>query len=174
VAAAVGDALGIAAREIVAGLGRARPAKMRQEISMAGDVMIVDDSYNASPQSMQAAFEVLAQVGGRRRRVLALGEMRELGPKAAEFHRQVGHEAAALEPAYLLVVGPNARWYVDGAVAAGLPASATAVAETVEAAIPLLQQGLRPGDVVLIKGSRTIEMEHLVASLTHVAPVSHT
>ncbi len=174
VAAAVGDALGIAAREIVAGLGRARPARMRQEISMAGDVMIVDDSYNASPQSMQAAFEVVAQVGGRRRRVLALGEMRELGPKAAEFHRQVGHEAAALEPAYLLAVGPNARWYVDGAVAAGLPASATAVAETVEAAIPLLQQGLRPGDVVLIKGSRTIEMEHLVASLTHVAPVSHS
>ena len=174
VAAAVGNALGIASREIVAGLGRARQAKMRQEVITVGDLIIIDDSYNASPQSMQAAFEVVAQVGGRRRRVMALGEMRELGPKAEEFHRQVGYEIAALEPAYLLAVGPNARWYVDGAVAAGLPVSATAVAETVGEAMPLLRQALRPGDVVLIKGSRTIEMEHLVASLTHAAPVSHS
>jgi UDP-N-acetylmuramoyl-tripeptide--D-alanyl-D-alanine ligase len=136
-------------------------------------VVIIDDAYNASPQSMQAAFDVLAQVGGRRRRVLALGEMRELGPREADFHRQVGHEAAAMEPAYLLVVGPNARWYLDGAAEAGLPASTMALAETVEDAIPLLRQTLRPGDVVLIKGSRAVEMEHLVQALTRGEPVSN-
>jgi len=173
VAAAVGQALGVSIREIVAGLGRARPSKMRQEVITIDDVVIIDDAYNASPQSMQAAFDVLAQVGGRRRRVLALGEMRELGPREADFHRQVGHEAAAMEPAYLLVVGPNARWYLDGAAEAGLPASAMALAETVEDAIPLLRQTLRPGDVVLIKGSRAVEMEHLVQALTRGEPVSN-
>lgn len=169
VAAAVGAALGLAPGEIVAGLGRARPATMRQEILEVGDLLIIDDTYNAGPQSMQAAFEVLAQVAGRRRRVLALGEMRELGPRSPEFHRQVGHEAAALEPAYLLAVGPHAQWYVEGATAGGLPAAAAVVVETADAAIPLLCQALRPGDVVLIKGSRAIEMERLVAALTRTA-----
>jgi UDP-N-acetylmuramoyl-tripeptide--D-alanyl-D-alanine ligase len=174
VAAAVGAALGVGPGEIVTGLGRARPAKMRQEVLEVDDLLIIDDSYNASPQSMQAAFEVLAQVGGRRRRVLALGEMRELGPRSPEFHRQVGHEAAALAPGYLLAVGSQAQGYVEGATAAGLPASAAAVAETADAAIPLLRQVVRPGDVVLIKGSRAIEMERLVAALTRTAPVSHS
>jgi UDP-N-acetylmuramoyl-tripeptide--D-alanyl-D-alanine ligase len=173
VAAAVGAALGIAPGDIVAGLARARPARMRQEVLEVGDLLIIDDSYNASPQSMQAAFEVLAQVGGRRRRVLALGEMRELGPRSPEFHRQVGGEAAALAPAYLLAVGPEARWYVEGAIAGGLPASAAAVAETADAAIPLLRHAVRPGDAVLIKGSRAIEMERLVAALTGTV-VSHS
>ncbi len=172
VAAAVGHVFGLSPREIIAGLGRARPAKMRQEVITAGDVVIVDDAYNASPQSMAAAFEVLAQVGGQRRRVLALGEMRELGPQAPEFHRRVGQEAAALEPAGLLAVGPNARWYLDGAAAAGLPVVAMASAATVREAIPLLRQIVRPGDVVLIKGSRAIEMEHLVDALRAPEPAS--
>ena len=173
VAAAIGHTLGLSPREIVAALGRARPAKMRQDVLTVGDMVIIDDAYNASPQSMDAAFEVVTQVGGRRRRVLALGEMRELGPQAPEFHHRVGRAAAALEPAFLLVVGPNARWYLEGATEAGLPVAATAHAQTVEEAIPLLRQALRSGDVVLIKGSRAIEMEHLVHALREREPVSN-
>lgn len=172
-AAAVGYVVGTSPREIIAGLGRARPAKMRQEVVTIGDVLLIDDSYNASPQSMDAAFEVMAQVGGRRRRVLALGEMRELGPHAQEFHRRVGQRAAALEPACLLVVGPSAQWYLDGAAASGLPAAAMASAATVDDAIPLLRQIVRPGDVILIKGSRAVEMEHLVDALRSPEPVSN-
>jgi UDP-N-acetylmuramoyl-tripeptide--D-alanyl-D-alanine ligase len=146
---------------------------MRQEIFTIGDILLIDDSYNASPQSMVAAFEVLAQVGGHRRRVLALGEMRELGPRSADFHRRVGQQAAELSPAFLLAVGPNARPYLDGASEVGLPPTAMAYAETSDAAIPVLEQALKPGDVVLIKGSRTIEMERVVQALRAGAPARH-
>ncbi len=174
VTAAVGSAMGLSLQEIVEGLARARAAKMRQEVLVVGEVMIVDDSYNASPQSMAAAFDVLAQVGGRRRRVLALGEMRELGPQSSEFHRRVGREAAALEPAFLLAVGPNSRWYVEGAAEAGLPLVSMMVVTTTDEAIAALRQAVRPGDVVLIKGSRTIEMEHVVAAMRSGESVIHT
>jgi UDP-N-acetylmuramyl pentapeptide synthase len=158
VAAAVGHAMGLNLSEIREGLAGTHPAKMRQDVVMIGDVMLIDDSYNASPQSMAAAFDVLAQVGGRRRRVLALGEMRELGPQSHEFHRRVGREVAALEPAFLLVVGPNSGWYLEGAVDAGLPVASTAAVTTVDEAARVLRTVLRPGDVVLVKGSRAIEM----------------
>lgn len=164
-AAAVGQALGLGLPEIVDGLSRVRAARMRQEILPVGDVLIVDDSYNASPQSMAAAFEVLGHVAGQRRRILALGEMRELGPGSAEFHRRVGEWAAGLTPALLLAVGPDARWYLEGAVSAGLPASAAAWAGGAQEAVPALLEAVRPGDVVLIKGSRAIEMEHIVEAL---------
>ncbi|HET8679524.1 MAG TPA: UDP-N-acetylmuramoyl-tripeptide--D-alanyl-D-alanine ligase [bacterium] len=173
VAAAVGHIMHLTPREIVAGLARARPAKMRQELVTIGDVLLIDDTYNASPQSMDAAFEVMAQVGGRRRRILVLGEMRELGPQSEEFHRRVGQRAAALSPACLLVVGPNARAYLDGAAAGGLQAHAMASAETTAEAIPLLRHIVQPGDVVLIKGSRAIEMERLADVLRAPAPVGN-
>jgi UDP-N-acetylmuramoyl-tripeptide--D-alanyl-D-alanine ligase len=173
VAAAIGHVMGLTAREIIVGLARARPAKMRQEIVTLGDVLLIDDTYNASPQSMDAAFDVLAQVGGRRRRVLVLGEMRELGPQSPEFHRRVGARAAVLEPAYLVAVGAHARSYLDGAAEGGLPAGAMISAPTAVDAIPLLREIMRAGDVVLIKGSRAIEMEHLVEALRTPEPVSN-
>ncbi|MDR7483794.1 MAG: UDP-N-acetylmuramoyl-tripeptide--D-alanyl-D-alanine ligase [Armatimonadota bacterium] len=174
VAAAVAGVMGVAGPQIAAGLARARPATMRQEVTIVGEVLLVDDSYNASPQSMTAAFEVVRQVGGQRRRVLALGEMRELGPQSREFHRGVGQEAAALSPAFLLAVGPHASWYLEGAAAAGLVQQAMAHVGTVHEAIPLLCRFLRAGDVLLVKGSRAIAMEHLVAALRARALVSRS
>lgn len=165
VAAAVGHAFGLGLHEIAAGLARACQAKMRQEIIHLGELLVVDDTYNASPQSMQAAFDVVVLAGGSRRRVLVLGEMLELGPDTPEFHRRVGRQAAELQPALLLVVGPNARWYLDGAASAVLAPGAAAWAGTTEEAIPLLRSAVRPGDIVLIKGSRGIEMEKVLQGL---------
>jgi UDP-N-acetylmuramoyl-tripeptide--D-alanyl-D-alanine ligase len=173
VAAAVARAMGLSFTEISKGLARAHVAKMRQEILMIDDVMIIDDSYNASPQSSAAAFDVLRQVGGARRRLLALGEMRELGPESPAFHRGVGAQAAALNPALLLAVGPDARAYLEGAVAEGLAASATAWTATPEDAVGVLRTHIRPGDVVLIKGSRAIEMEHVIAALRRGGVAHH-
>ncbi len=164
-AAAVAYVLGLSLDEIARGLARAPVSKMRQELLTVDDILIVDDSYNASPQSMATAFEVLRQVGGRRRRVLVLGEMLELGPDAPAFHREAGDLAAALKPALLVVVGPNARWYLEGAGRAALPAETTAWAATADAAIPIVRESVKPGDVVLVKGSRGIAMEHVVAAL---------
>jgi UDP-N-acetylmuramoyl-tripeptide--D-alanyl-D-alanine ligase len=169
-AAAVGSAMGVATEAIAAALARARPVAMRQAIVSAGDLLVIDDSYNAGPQSMAAAFDVLARVGASRRRVLVLGEMLELGPGSPSFHREAGRHAAGLTPAFLLVVGPNARWYLDGAAAAGLPAGAMAWAPTAAVAVPVLRAVLRAGDVVLVKGSRGIEMEHVVGALLARAP----
>jgi UDP-N-acetylmuramoyl-tripeptide--D-alanyl-D-alanine ligase len=165
VAAAVGRALGLSLDEIVTGLARARGAKMRQEIVTADDVIIIDDSYNASPQSMAAAFDVLRQVGGARRRILALGEMRELGPASPAFHRHIGAQAAALAPALLVAVGEGARAYLDGAVAAGLPSGAAVWVASAQEAIPIVRGAIRSGDAVLVKGSRAVEMEHVVMAL---------
>ena len=174
VAAAVGHAMRLTVSEIREGLAGARPIKMRQHVVMVGDVMLIDDSYNASPQSMAATFDVLAQVGGRRRRVLALGEMRELGPQSRDFHHRVGREVAALEPAFLVVVGPNAGWYLEGAVDAGLPMASTAAVTTTGDAVQMLRTVLRPGDVVLVKGSRVMEMEQVVQALREGQPVSQS
>lgn len=174
VAAAVGRVMGLGLPEVIGGLSRVHAVKMRQELLTLGDILLIDDSYNASPQSMAAAFEVVAQVGGRRRRVLALGEMRELGPRSPDFHRRAGQQAAELSPALLLAVGPNARWYLDGAAAAGLPPAAMAHVAGPEDAVPVLQRMLRAGDVVLIKGSRAIEMERVVQALRLGAAVSHS
>lgn len=165
VAAAVGHALGLGVLEIAAGLARARQTKMRQQIVRLGEMVVVDDTYNASPQSMQAVFDVVVLVGSDRRRVLALGEMLELGPDSAEFHRLVGRQAAELLPALLLAVGPNARWYLEGAAGAGLAPGAAAWVRTAEEAIPLLRGAVRPGDIVLIKGSRGIEMDKVLEGL---------
>lgn len=169
-AAAVGVALGLPVAEVAAGLRQARPPAMRQQVVLIDDVLVVDDSYNASPQSMRAAFEVLDQVSGARRRVLVLGEMRELGPQAHELHRDVGRAAAAVRPAVLLAVGPAARGYVEGAMAAGMPADALVWVPDVEAALPVVRGMVRAGDAVLIKGSRAVAMERLVAGLGAGAP----
>jgi UDP-N-acetylmuramoyl-tripeptide--D-alanyl-D-alanine ligase len=165
-AASVGWALGLSLAEIRAGLAEAHVATMRQEVFiLPDDILVIDDSYNAGPQSMEAAFDVLRQVGGTRRRVLILGEMLELGDGSADFHRHVGRQVAAIAPAALIVVGPNARWYLEGAVGGGLPAQTTAWVETAREAIALVDDVVQPGDVVLVKGSRAIEMEHIVTSM---------
>ncbi len=169
-AAAVGLAMGLDLDEVAAGLSGARPGKMRQELLRERDLLIIDDSYNASPQSMEAAFEVVSQVGGTRRRVLALGDMLELGPGSPEFHREVGRRAAELSPSYLLAVGPNSRWYLEGAATAGISTGAMAAASSSAEAAAILLEVVRPGDLVLVKGSRGVEMERLVAALRAAGP----
>jgi UDP-N-acetylmuramoyl-tripeptide--D-alanyl-D-alanine ligase len=145
---------------------------MRQRVVHLGEVLLIDDSYNASPQSMAATFDVLVQVGGARRRILVLGEMRELGSRSPEFHRQVGQRAAELAPAFLLAVGPQGRSYLEGAAAAGLPAAAMAHVEAPEDAVPILRRILQPGDALVVKGSRAIGMERVVEAVRPGAPAS--
>jgi UDP-N-acetylmuramoyl-tripeptide--D-alanyl-D-alanine ligase len=171
-AAATGHAMGQDLDAIVRGLERATPTKMRQHVSAIGDLLVVDDSYNASPQSMAAAFEVVSRVRGARRVVLVLGEMLELGPEAPDFHRRVGEQVAAVGAAALIAVGPNARWYLDGAAAGGMAPGSMTVVSSNDAAIPVVRQTVQRGDLVLIKGSRGIEMERIVDALKSGASVA--
>jgi UDP-N-acetylmuramoyl-tripeptide--D-alanyl-D-alanine ligase len=152
--------------EIVPGLSAPARAEHRSVVHRAGGVVIVDDAYNASPRSVVAALELLAGLPGRH--VAVLGEMRELGDAHDPGHREAG-EAAGRTLDRLIVVdgdaGGAARGIVEGATAAGLPGSALTTVPDAAGAVTALRDELRPGDVVLVKASRGIELERVVDGL---------
>jgi UDP-N-acetylmuramoyl-tripeptide--D-alanyl-D-alanine ligase len=126
---------------------------LREEVhELANGVLLLNDCYNANPLSMRAALANLAERAGERRRVAVLGEMAELGPGAAEFHREVGRQAAELG-IEVIAVGALARDY-GGRHVADAQAAAAIVADV-----------LRPGDVVLVKGSRSVGLEAVAEKL---------
>jgi UDP-N-acetylmuramoyl-tripeptide--D-alanyl-D-alanine ligase len=131
----------------------------------ADGVTIVNDAYNANPDSMLAALRTLRVMGrgGERRTWAVLGEMAELGPDGGPAHQQVGREAAQLDVSRVVVIGSAAAGIHAGAVAEGLRDAA--LVEDVDAALAILHAELRPGDVVLVKGSRSVGLEKLAASL---------
>jgi UDP-N-acetylmuramoyl-tripeptide--D-alanyl-D-alanine ligase len=161
-AAAVGEAAGLSLDEIASGLGRGWGAPHRAQLIRAGGLTIVDDSYNASPASVLAALELLGGLPGRR--IAVLGEMLELGEAHEHGHRSVGEGAAATVDR-LIVVGDGAAAIVDGARAAGLDEGQIARVPDREAALDAVLVTHRPGDVVLIKASRGIELDRLVDDL---------
>ncbi len=165
--AAAGLAAGLSLDDIVPGLAAPSRAAHRSTVIRAGGVVIVDDSYNAAPRSVIAALDVLAGIPARRR-IAVLGEMRELGDAHDPGHLEVGRAAAPVLDALIVVdgeAGGAARGIVDGAVEAGLPgASITAVADA-DAAVAAARAIVRPGDAVLVKASRSIELERVVDGL---------
>jgi len=170
-AAAVGLAEGMTLTEVAAALRGARPELRLRVLTAPSGATILDDSYNASPQSMLAALDLLAELSpgrvrpGRSRRIALLGEMRELGAAAEEGHRQVGQRAAACAD-LVLVLGERARPLFEAARAAG-PAEVRFLA-SVEEATSTLRDELQPGDYLLVKASRAVALESVVDAL--VAP----
>lgn len=152
---------GFSLEEIAAGLAEAVNPLRLQFLDGPHGTLIIDDTYNASPASMAAALRVLAEQRAGRR-IAVLGDMLELGTVEEECHRELGRQAAAVVD-LLFTVGPRARWTAEAARAAGLDAvqhlpSKEGLAAAVRAA-------LRPGDVVLLKGSRGLALETVVAEL---------
>lgn len=165
-AAAVGFAAGLATEEIVRGLERGFSAPHRTQLLRAGEWRILDDSYNAAPDSMAAALELLSTLPGRH--VAVLGEMLELGEGSDEGHRRVGALAAELADR-LVAVGAGARRIAKSATANGMPAAAVEQVPDREAAIALLASELRPGDSILVKASRGMELDLVVDALVAAA-----
>lgn len=163
-AAAVGQAAGLTLNEIAAGLANGWSAPHRAAVVRAGDVTLIDDSYNASPRSMVAALDLLAGLPGRRGAIL--GEMLELGDASEDGHRAVG-EAAARTLDWLVVVGRNAAAIAEGALDAGLDPAQLDTAPDRDAVLATLPSRLRPGDVILVKASRGVGLDRLVAGLRH-------
>jgi UDP-N-acetylmuramoyl-tripeptide--D-alanyl-D-alanine ligase len=162
-AAAVGLAAGCELDEIVAGLAEGWSAPHRDQLVRAGDVTILDDSYNASPASVRAALELLADLPAVRR-VAVLGEMLELGEAADAGHREAGAAAAGVVE-LLLAVGPGAAPLAEAALAAGAAPDRVLRAADPDEALELLRPRLRRGDLVLVKGSRGIALDELVEHL---------
>lgn len=154
-----GVALGLPLSEMAQLAPRITFSALRGEVvSLPGEVILINDSYNANPISMRAALDHLGSVEARGRRIAVLGEMRELGPQAAEHHREVGAHARAAGADYVIGVGElGAAYEPDEAVA------------DAEAAAGLLRRQLGPGDAVLIKGSRAIGLEKVAELLQEPA-----
>jgi UDP-N-acetylmuramoyl-tripeptide--D-alanyl-D-alanine ligase len=176
----VWNALAVAAAVIGAGvtsdvalvarhLGEARPvSRWRMEVTERPDgVTVVNDAYNANPDSMLAALRTLAVMGrdGSRRTWAVLGPMAELGPDAESAHVEVGRAARHLAVSRLVVIGSAAAGIHAGAVAEGAGAGELAQVDDIDAAVALLRAELRPGDVVLVKASRSVGLERVAAAL---------
>ena len=129
----------------------------------ASGALLYDDAYNASPPSMRAALDALKLVGGSRR-IAVLGDMLELGPEDAWWHREAGRYVVGRADA-LVCVGPRARSIGEGAAEEGLPADVIHYVDAADQVAPLLSPMLASGDAVLFKASRGVGLERAVESL---------
>jgi UDP-N-acetylmuramoyl-tripeptide--D-alanyl-D-alanine ligase len=156
VAAAVARELGVTPGQTAEWLGDLRLVSTRRMdvFDRAGDVTVIDDSYNANPASMTAALNALTAIGDGRRTVAVLGYMAELGEYERSGHEEVGRLAATLGVDLLVVVGQPAAPIHEGAVAVESWGGKSVRVTDQDAAIALLRGELRPRDVVLVKGSR--------------------
>jgi UDP-N-acetylmuramoyl-tripeptide--D-alanyl-D-alanine ligase len=147
---------------------------MRGELlRFSNGAALINDCYNSSPAALQAMIELLAATPNYRRRILAAGEMRELGRKSAELHREAGRLAAKTGKIdWIIGVAGDAAEIVEGAVAAGFPRAQARYFSSSEEAAKFLDDFLKPGDLLLVKGSRGVKMERVVETLLtrHLAP----
>jgi len=151
---------------VQAGLEAFQPPGMRMEVTqLPTGVTVLNDAYNANPASMAAALSTLAASRGRRR-LAALGEMRELGEEAPRAHRELGAAAAGARLDALFLLGPHAAEVRAGAEAAGLPAECITIAASHDELAARLAAYCRAGDLVLLKGSRGAAMEEVLRRLT--------
>jgi UDP-N-acetylmuramoyl-tripeptide--D-alanyl-D-alanine ligase len=166
-AAAAALAVGMTPGAVAAALSAAGPkSRWRMEVDRRPDgVTVVNDAYNANPESMRAALAALTGLPAGRR-IAVLGAMGELGPGAQEEHERLGRDAAAAGVDLIVAVGPDAVGITDGASAAGRRAGEESVFVPDRAAArALLVPLLRDGDVVLVKASRAYGLELLAADL---------
>ncbi len=165
-ALAVAGIHGVAPDVAAAGIARARTSASRSSLHRVAGVTVLDDSYNASAPTVIGALATLAELEMRGRRWAVLGEMRELGPTSTAQHREVG-AACRGRVDRLVVVGAAADPIADGALGAGLDATAVHRVTDGSEALALLTgaQGLVAGDAVVLKASRVVGLDRLAAAL---------
>jgi UDP-N-acetylmuramoyl-tripeptide--D-alanyl-D-alanine ligase len=149
-------AMGMWPGDMPEAIARLRPLPMRLRVVRLGDTTLIEDCYNANPQSVGAALDVLQGSNAVERRIAFLGDMLELGESAREQHEALGRVVGALVNR-LVVVGPLGEWTAKGASSAGLAQiwRFESSAQAREALFDII----RPGDTILVKGSRAMAME---------------
>jgi UDP-N-acetylmuramoyl-tripeptide--D-alanyl-D-alanine ligase len=161
-AAAVGLVDGLTWPEIVAGLSETKAQLRLVAVPGPNNSIIVDDTYNSSPDSVMAACNLLKDLDGRH--VVVLGDMLELGYMAEASHRLVGRRAVEVADV-LVTVGKLGRIIGEEALAVGMPADRVTMVDDAGTAVPLLEKIIQENDVVLIKGSLGMRMDRIVAAL---------
>jgi UDP-N-acetylmuramoyl-tripeptide--D-alanyl-D-alanine ligase len=173
---AISNALAALAAASVWGIGAAEAQHVFRALrapSMRGELLrfsngaaLINDSYNSSPAALEAMTELLAATPNFKRRILAAGEMRELGNSSAELHRAAGKFAAQTGKIdWIIGVSGDATEIVEGAVAAGFPRANAKFFSAPENAAKFLEDFLISGDLLLVKGSRGVKMERIVEAL---------
>ena len=157
-------ALGRPAREAAVALERVELPAHRSRMLEMGGLTILDDCYNANPASMTAALETVAHSVGSVRGFAVLGDMLELGRDAPRLHREIGSLVARLGYAGLVTVGELALEIGQGALAAGLPGDRLFSTDDPAAAAAAVRRWAQPGDWVLVKASRGLQLERVIAA----------
>ena len=165
-AAAVGLVSGMTLEQVRDALAAAQPEKGRQQIThtQAG-ITVFDDSYNASPDSMQASLNTFTSMAVEGKRVAVLGDMLELGDFSKECHERVGIMAANAHVDRLVCVGELSRHMARAAEEAGIDPQAIQTCDNAEEALALILPILEPGDAVLAKASHSIGLDRIVKGL---------
>jgi UDP-N-acetylmuramoyl-tripeptide--D-alanyl-D-alanine ligase len=169
-AIACAELLGVPAQEARDALARFRPLAGRSAFRALGRVRLLDDSYNASPASVRAAVSALCERPGGGARIVALGDMLELGERSEALHEELGAFIARQPIDLLLVYGPLSSATRRGAIRAGLAPERALHFDAREALAALLRERLRPGDHLLVKGSRGMAMERVTQILENDLP----
>src|SRR5947208_5685128 len=164
-AVAAGRVFGLSLEDCADGLVAAPLTKARLQIREIHGVRFIDSSYNANPDSMKAALRTLVELDADGKRIAVLGAMRELGSASELAHRDVGETAATFRIDQLITIGDMAEVIARGARAGGLEKTA-AVSWTREAA-ELLSEIAEPGDLILVKGSRSARTEQVIEAFEH-------
>lgn len=165
-AVGAGLGLGLSPEEAAGALAGFTAIHRRSQIlTLPSGVHLLNDCYNANPGSMAAALELLAELKGSGRAAAALGDMLELGNLSQMAHRELGRRAVAAGVEFLTVVGRFREEVAAGAREAGLPAPAVRPVADKSQAVKALKDFLQPGDWVLVKGSRSMHMEAVLAGL---------
>jgi UDP-N-acetylmuramoyl-tripeptide--D-alanyl-D-alanine ligase len=170
-AAAAVFSLGGSAMHVMDGLAQFRGVKGRfTVIKLQNGATLVDDSYNANPDSLRAALNAVAELSkGERRVILGIGEMLELGAETEAAHMDAGRAAARMGAHRLLAMGPHASVMIASAVDAGMDRNQAEVVEDRSHMVTRIMQDLEAGDIVLIKGSRKVALDRVVEGLVRSA-----
>jgi UDP-N-acetylmuramoyl-tripeptide--D-alanyl-D-alanine ligase len=165
-ALAAASVWGIGLADAAAVLPHLAPGEMRGRLlRFTSGIAVINDSYNSNPVALRAMIELLARTPGYRRRILGAGEMLELGPESPSLHRDAGRLAASQHLDCVVGVQGDAAELVKGAVEGGLPREDAHFFPSAVDAATFLLECLRPGDLLLVKGSRGVKMERIIEAL---------
>jgi UDP-N-acetylmuramoyl-tripeptide--D-alanyl-D-alanine ligase len=166
-AAAAALAAGASLESVASGLARFRPVAGRlKPVYLSRNIILINDTYNANPQSVEVALRSLAELKGSSRGLAVLGDMAELGDEAESEHRAVGRLVAELGIEFLFALGPHGRHLAQAAIEAGMDPARVHVGRDHEETSARVAEILQGNDWVLVKGSRSMRMERVVERLS--------
>jgi UDP-N-acetylmuramoyl-tripeptide--D-alanyl-D-alanine ligase len=169
-AVAVAVSFGLTREEICEGIPKLEVPSMRGQVHQVGGeegdpITLWDDSYNSNPQGLQMVLETVGQLSGFPRKVLALGQMLELGSSSPELHRQAGQQVARCQADLLVTVGKDGLYIGQGAKEKGFPPEKISHFEDSQEAAEFLVKELGPGEFLLVKGSRGTRMDRIIREI---------